>query len=75
MNNYMSRFSAWNHSSLSSLSPSHKSAGGACPLEPFRLLGEVELAPHGVCNMGVLLLDSASLTVLLRQVLPEMGLL
>ena len=72
MNNYMARFPAWNHSTLSTLSsaPRHVGSSVAGPrLDPFRLLGEDDLAPHGVCNLGVLLLDSASLAALLRQVL------
>lgn len=60
----MTRFPAWNHSSLSSLSPPSSPS-----LQPFSLLGEEQAAPHGVCNMGVLLLDSASLAALLRQVI------
>jgi hypothetical protein len=58
MNNYMARFPAWNHSSGFPASSS---------LEPFQLLGEEAPAPHGVCNMGVLLLDSAALAALLAQ--------
>ena len=59
MNNYMIRFPAWDESLDTPL--------GINALNPFSLHGEQEPAPHGVCNTGVMLFDTWSLSAVLER--------